>query len=198
MTKGVQPPRNKAENQTEDRTPILYEAMSIRHNNGRNRNYNAVCVEWRCNSFICCAAFGDIFVTDTGKSYDILEGREKVMGKIFDKNNKLIKKDDLYSAGTVMDFLEENDISCEEWYCLSDLIKTMTGNSATPFDTIEEMLKYIPNVLLCSEDCHFLEVYDNGRDVSKWYVLGWGNDDNEKMWNGILQEYFPGYKVVED
>lgn len=63
------------ENQTESRTPLYYEVTVIRCNNGGYRNYNAVNVGWRCNIFIVCAAFGNIFITNTGKGYAVLEGR---------------------------------------------------------------------------------------------------------------------------
>lgn len=75
MAQRIQPPGNKTENQTTHRTSILYETTYIRRNNGSYRNNNAVCAEWRCNSVIVCAAFGNVFDDDTGKSYDILEGR---------------------------------------------------------------------------------------------------------------------------
>lgn len=72
MAKRIQSPKNKAKYQTEDRTSILYETTVIRRNNGSYRNYNAVSAGWRCNNFTFGAAFGNIFVTNTGKGYDIL------------------------------------------------------------------------------------------------------------------------------
>lgn len=73
MAQRIQPPENKTENQTEDRTPILYEATVIRRNDGNYRNYSAVSFGWRCNSVIVCAAFGNVFDDDKRKGYDILE-----------------------------------------------------------------------------------------------------------------------------
>lgn len=75
MAQRIQPPGNKTENQTEDRTSILYKTAPIRRNNGGYRNCNAVSTGWRCNFFTCCADIRNIFATGTGKSYDILEGR---------------------------------------------------------------------------------------------------------------------------
>ena len=75
MAKRIQSPRNKAENQTEDGTPILYETTHIGYNNGSYWNCIAIYTGWGCNIFTYCVAFGNIFDDDTGKSYDILEGR---------------------------------------------------------------------------------------------------------------------------
>lgn len=66
---------NKAENKTENRTPILYEATAIRCSNGSYWDCNAVSAGWRCNIFIGCVAVGDFLVTDKRKGYDILERR---------------------------------------------------------------------------------------------------------------------------
>ena len=44
------------------------------------------------------------------------------MSKIYDNNNMLVKEDDQYSIGTVLDFLEENNILYMKWNCLSKLI----------------------------------------------------------------------------
>lgn len=75
MAQRIQPPGNKTENQTEDRTTILYETTVIRCNNDSYWDCNAVSFGWRCNIFTCCVTFGNIFDDDKGKSYDILEGR---------------------------------------------------------------------------------------------------------------------------
>lgn len=83
MAQRIQPPENKTENQTEDRTPILYEATVIRRNDGNYRNYSAVSFGWRCNSVIVCAAFGNVFDDDKGKSYDILEGGFSTMKQLY-------------------------------------------------------------------------------------------------------------------
>ena len=62
------------------------------------------------------------------------------MSKIYDNNNMLVKEDDQYSIGTVLDFLEENNILYMKWNCLSKLIKTMAGDSCTTFNTVGEMI----------------------------------------------------------
>ena len=117
------------------------------------------------------------------------------MAKIIDKNGTIIRQDDQYGIETVIDLLEDKGYGCEEWDCISDLVKTMTGNAATPFNTIGEMIKYIPEIINCNEECSILEV--SGNDT-KWFILGWNNEDNEIINNKILQTYFPDYTVIED
>lgn len=117
------------------------------------------------------------------------------MGKIIDKNGNTIKQDDQYSYGTVVDFLEENNISCMEWDCLSDLVKTMTGDACTLFNTIGEMIKEIPDILSCSEECAFLYTSDN---KTRWFILDWDYEGNTEQNNKILHTYFPEYEVIED
>jgi hypothetical protein len=121
------------------------------------------------------------------------------MSKIYDSNNVLVKEDDQYSIGTVLDFLEENNILHMKWDCLSKLIKTMAGDSCTAFNTVGEMIKEIPEVVDCGEECAFLCVIDDDRqgNESKWFVLGWDYEDDEILCNRILQEYFTEYRVVE-
>lgn len=75
MAQRIQSPGNKTEDQTEGGTPLLYKTTSGRCNNGSYWNCNAIYTGWGCNIFACGAAIGNIFVTDTGKGYDILEGR---------------------------------------------------------------------------------------------------------------------------
>ncbi len=122
------------------------------------------------------------------------------MSKIYDNNNMLVKEDDQYSIGTVLDFLEENNILYMKWNCLSKLIKTMAGDSCTTFNTVGEMIKEIPEIVDCGEECAFLCVIDDDRqeNESKWFVLGWDYEDNTNLCNKILQEYFPKYRVVEE
>lgn len=83
MAQRIQSPGNKTKNQTEGRTPLLYKTTFIRGNNGSYRNCNAVSFGWRCNIFTCCAAFGNIFDDDKGKSYDILEGGFSTMKQLY-------------------------------------------------------------------------------------------------------------------
>ena len=122
------------------------------------------------------------------------------MTKIFDTNNKIVRQDDQYPISTVLDFLEDNDIIYSRWERLSELIETMTGDASTAFNTISEMITEIPEIVSCGEECAFLNVIDNDRqgDESKWFILGWNYEDNLKLCNEILQEYFSGYKVIED
>lgn len=112
------------------------------------------------------------------------------------KNNKLVLIDDQYPIGTVLDFLQDNSINCMLFEYLSELVETMTGDSCTSFNTIGEMIKEIPEIVSCGEECAFLCVIDD--DNTKWYILGWNHEDNAKLWNGILQTYFPDYTVVEE
>ena len=117
------------------------------------------------------------------------------MGKITNKSGTVLKQDEKYSYGTVIEFLEENDISYMEWNCLSDIIKTMTGDACTSFNTIGEMIKEIPDITSCGEECYFLCVFD---DEIKWFILGWDYEDNTELSNKILHTYFPDYEVIEE
>ncbi|MCM1234780.1 MAG: hypothetical protein NC489_32155 [Ruminococcus flavefaciens] len=122
------------------------------------------------------------------------------MTKIFDSNNKLVRQDDQYPIGTVIEFLEDNDIICMQFGYLSKLIETMTGDSCTAFNTIGEMIEEIPDIISCGEECAFLYVIDNDRQGNecKWFILGWDYEDDIELCNKILQEYFPQYRVVEE
>lgn len=118
------------------------------------------------------------------------------MARIIDKKGSIIKQDDQYSFGTVTEFLEDKGLLCQTWECLSDLVKTMTGDACTSFNTIGEMMKEIPDILSCGEDCAFLCVFDDDRDM--WFILGWDYEDNTELNNRILCAYFPDYEVIED
>lgn len=123
------------------------------------------------------------------------------MIKLFDdKNNTIIENDDLYPIAIIISFLEENGFVCMEFDYLSELIETMTGDSSTAFNTIGEMLKEIPDIVCCGEECSFLQVIDldNDSDGIKWFILGWNNEDNIELCNKIIQTYFPGYVIIED
>lgn len=121
------------------------------------------------------------------------------MTKIFDTNNKIVRQDDQYPIGTVLDFLEDNDIIYLQWKRLSKLIETMTGDASTVFNTIGEMIAEIPEIISCGEECAFLNVINNDRQgsESKWFILGWNYEDDIILCNKILQEYFPGFIIVE-
>lgn len=122
------------------------------------------------------------------------------MIKIFDNNNKLVRQDDQLSIYTIIEFLEDNNICCMLWETLSNLIASMTGDSCTTFNTIGEMIKEIPDIVSCGEDCAFLCVIDNDRqgNESKWFILGWNYENDIELCNRILQEYFPQYRVAEN
>ena len=117
------------------------------------------------------------------------------MGKIIDSKGTVLKQDENFSYGTVVNFLYENDINSMEWNCLSDLVKTMTGDACTAFNTVEEMIQEIPDIVSCGEECSFLCVFD---DEIKWFILGWNYEDNTELSNTILRTYFPDLQVVED
>lgn len=121
------------------------------------------------------------------------------MGKLYE-NGKLHRTDDQMICGTVLDFLEDMDYIYRYYPCLHDLIETMTGDGSTEFDTIGELFATIPEIVSCSEECSFLNVIDNDKqgDESKWFILGWDHEDNETLWNKILQTYFPDFRAEND
>lgn len=116
------------------------------------------------------------------------------MAKIIDKNRNIIKQDEQYGIGTVLDLLEDNGYSYIEYGCISDIVKTMTGDASTPFNTIGEMIEHIPEIVSCSEECNVLCVFD---DEDKWFILGWDYEGNAEISNQILHTYFPEYEVIE-
>lgn len=71
----------------------------------------------------------------------------------------------------------------------------MTGDAVTPFDTIGEMIQTIPDIVNYGEETETLCVFG---DNIRYYILGWGNDDNFTLWNKILKDYFPTLEVMDD
>lgn len=67
----------------------------------------------------------------------------------------LVKEDDQYSIGTMLDVLKENDILYMKWNCFSKLIKIMVGDSYTTFNTVDERIKEITEIVDCGEECAF-------------------------------------------
>ena len=122
------------------------------------------------------------------------------MAKIINKatGEIIAQNDDLYGISLVEEFFEqeENDFWVHKFERLSELVKTMTGDAATEFNTVGEMIEAIPEILTCDEECHFLLV-DN-YDKRKWFVLGWNYEGDTKTSNMVLHEFFPDYDVTED
>lgn len=119
------------------------------------------------------------------------------MGKIINRNGKVLKQDENYSYGTVIDFLAENDISYIEWNRLSDLVKTMAGDACTSFNTIGELIQEIPEIVSCREECSFLCIFSGNGEV-KWFILGYDYEGDTELSNKILRYCFPDYEVLED
>lgn len=110
--------------------------------------------------------------------------------KIIDnKTGRVFFEEEKYTCrGIVTNFLDEIGFPCETWDSLSDIVKTTTGDSSTPFNTIGEMIDAIPDIINYGEETEILCVYSKGRGV-EYFILGWDNDENEELWNCILQTY---------
>ena len=119
------------------------------------------------------------------------------MAKIVNSSTKetVFQNKDLYPSGVVTEYLNNNGFNNTQWETLSELIETMTGDAVTPFNTVGELIKCIPDIVNCGEETAFLCVF--GKDI-RYYILGWGYDDNMTLWNKILKDYFPALEVMDD
>lgn len=118
------------------------------------------------------------------------------MSKIANEQGETITEYvDAYIVYSVIDFLKSDGCICEEYDSLSELVKTMTGDAATSFNTIGELIQYMPKVVNCGEECHFLNI--NDYDSDKWFILGWNQEDNKELANEILQAFYPTYKAID-
>jgi len=109
------------------------------------------------------------------------------MSKIINsKTGEVITENkDQYISGVVMTYLDEHtDGGCHAWETLSELVETTAGDAVTGFNTIGEMIKIIPDIVNYGEETATLCVFD---DDIYWFVLGWGYDDNSKLWTKVLQ-----------
>lgn len=121
---------------------------------------------------------------------------ENIMSKIINsKTNEVIASNpNYYVCGVVEDFLSEHGCDTRTYDCLSDLVKTMTGDACTPFNTLAEMIQTMPEIVDCGEETSVFEVFGPTCD---YWVLGWDYEGNEKLWTKILQKYFPDYVAIE-
>lgn len=105
------------------------------------------------------------------------------------KNNK-----DLTAYGTLIDFLEHGNYSYSEFFGVSELCKTLTGDAVTPFNTVGEMVAQIPEILTCGEEVLILCVYS---DTIDYFIFPWSYEDDVKTCNKVLQKYLPWLQIVE-
>lgn len=101
---------------------------------------------------------------------------------------------ELSPFGIVTEYLDNNGLDNRQWETLSELIETMTGDAVTPFNTVGELIECIPDIVNYGEETAVLCVFEN----VKYYILGWGYDDNFTLWNKILKNYFPTLDVMDD
>ena len=109
-------------------------------------------------------------------------------------NETVIEKSDYNAYGIVTDFCERENIGYHIFDCVSDIIKTMTGDAFTPFNTITEMISYIPAIVDCNEETNVLYLPDN----SQFIVLGWDHEDNATIWTKVIQTINTDYIVLND
>ena len=105
--------------------------------------------------------------------------------------------DDLNYYGVVEDFIEKNnsDYSVTIYECLSKLIKTMTGDASTPFNTVAELIHYIPDIMTATEETTIVELW---ADTVYYFVLPYDYEDDLNGWNKVLQTIYPEYSVIDD
>ena len=123
------------------------------------------------------------------------------MAKIINtKTNEVIYSDENSNCyGIVSNFLENNTktgmyIGTVVYECLSDLIKTMTGDAVTPFNNIAELIKYIPDILTATEETAIIQLIE----PNLFFVLPYDYEDDTNGWNKILQTVFPEYSIVSE
>lgn len=110
------------------------------------------------------------------------------MSKIVKENIEVLNDNDAteFDAtefGVVTDFLERKNIGYTLFEGLSNLVSTMTGDGATEFNTIGEMLECIPEIINCTEETCILCLY---LDKPKYFVLDWDYENDTEGLNNIL------------
>ena len=78
--------------------------------------------------------------------------------------------------------------------CLSDLVKTMTGDAVTSFNNVSEMIKHIPDILTATEEMAIIQLIE----LNQFFVLPYDYEDDLNGWNKILQAIYPEYSVIVD
>lgn len=118
------------------------------------------------------------------------------MSRIINNQGNVLHEDnDSFNVYVVLDYLEEQGESCTVYDTLSDLMKTMTGDSETPFNSIRELLEYTPDIIDCGEETHTVFIYGSG---IYGYIMEWNNEDSIELANKILKDFYPELKIVED
>jgi hypothetical protein len=119
------------------------------------------------------------------------------MAKIVNSSMKetVFQDEELSPYGIVSAYFDEQRLDNRQWETLSELIETMTGDAVTPFNTIGELIECIPDIVNYGEETAILCVF--GADI-RYYILGWGYEDNMSLWNKILKDYFPELEVMDD
>ena len=77
---------------------------------------------------------------------------------------------------------------------LSELISTLDRGVITPFNTIGELIKYIPDILTASEETVIVRLVES----EQFFVLPYDYEDDTKGWNKVLQSVHPEYSVVAE
>lgn len=78
--------------------------------------------------------------------------------------------------------------------CLSDLIKTMTGDAITSFNNVGEMIKHIPGILTATEETAIIQL----TEPNLFFVFPYDYEDYTDGWNKVLQTVFPEYSVIAE
>lgn len=118
------------------------------------------------------------------------------MSKIINtKTNETILEDKDYTAsGIVTEYFNSKNITYHIFESLSEIIQTMTGDAFTPFNTINEMLEYIPDIVNHGEEVYTLYILD---DKLSFIVLGWEHENDFETWSKALQVINTDFAVIE-
>jgi len=113
------------------------------------------------------------------------------MSKIIntETNEVVYNNEDKNSCGAVLDYLGEKNHCLVISESRSEFIKTM-GNF-----TLTELAEMIEDIMECSEEAEIMYVLSPDNN-EQYYVLGEDNEENQELWNKILQEYYPQLKVI--
>lgn len=101
---------------------------------------------------------------------------------------------DLNGLGFLIDILDSYGMPVSKWDTLSSVVKTMTGDSSTAFNTLREMIQHIPSALDCEEETNVICVFHN--DGFTYHTIKWEDEDNVEVLNDILKCYL-NYQLVE-
>lgn len=112
------------------------------------------------------------------------------MSKIMSNGRVIYDREELTPLGTVLEFFDKKSIVHDDFYGLYELVCTMNGDARTPFNTIGEMIRCIPEIINAGEEVVIVLVDE------KFFVLDWDADWDVDGLNKMLS-FIGDYCVVD-